>query len=132
MKNYKTSIRVRYEETDRMGVAYYGNYFTWFEVARTELFRSLGLSYRELEEKSGVNLMVVSASCSYKSPVTYDDLLTIETAISKTKNSSISFSYKMHRDSAIIAIGETAHVFTNKNGRPIKIPQEVKGALLSL
>ena len=131
MQTHKTSIRVRYEETDRMGVAYYGKYLTWFEVARTDFFRKSGLSYRELEEKNELRLMVVDAKCTYKSPATYDDELNIETSIGKVKNTSMVFSYKIFRDRTLVATGETSHVFTNKNGRPIKIPEKIKAALLS-
>ena len=127
---HETKIRVRYEETDRMGVAYYGKYFTWFEVARTEFFRSTGLSYREIEEKNGLSLMVVSARCEYKSPVTYDDLLTVETTLTSMRNTSIVFGYAIKCGSSSIASGETSHVFTNKNGRPVKIPEDITSALL--
>lgn len=132
MKTHKTTIRVRYEETDRMGVAYYGNYFTWFEVARTEFFRAAGLSYRELEEKGGINLVVAGARCDYKNPATYDDLLEVESAVTAVKNTSLLFSYKVYRGSTLIAAGETSHVFTNKNSRPVKIPEEIKKAFLPL
>ena len=131
MKIHKIEVRVRYEETDRMGVVYYGNYFVWFEIGRTECFRSAGLSYRELEEKSGMRLVVVNASCNYKSPATYDDLLRIETRITDTKNTSMSFAYDIYRDLTLIASGETFHVFTNSDGRPIRIPAEIKKVLES-
>lgn len=129
MKAHRTTIRVRYEETDRMGVVYYGNYFTWFEVARTEFFREKGLSYRQLEEKEGMALMVVAASCNYKSPATYDDLLAVETRIVETKNTSLVFAYEIYRDSSLIATGTTSHVFTDKKGKPLRIPQGVREAL---
>jgi len=124
MALHETTIRIRYEETDRMGVAYYSNYFVWFEVARTELFRELDLPYAELE-KEGIRLMVSDARCSYKSPVTYDDTIIVKTTISKAKNASIYFRYEIHSSGKLIATGETAHVFTNKSGRPIRIPQKV-------
>ncbi|MFH1594165.1 MAG: thioesterase family protein [Candidatus Omnitrophota bacterium] len=125
----KTNIRVRYEETDRMGVVYYSKYLVWFEIGRTELFRQRGLSYRDLEEKNGVRLMVVSVNCAYKLPVTYDDLITIETHIPKIRNSSMVFSYNIFRDTSLVATGESTHVFTDKNGKPIKIYPEVREAL---
>jgi acyl-CoA thioester hydrolase len=127
---HRTEIRVRYEETDRMGVVYYGKYFTWFEVARTEFFRKLGLSYRDMEERDGLGPMVCEASCNYKTPATYDDLLNIETSVTKIKNTSLAFGYKIYRRSDLVATGETWHVFTNKSGRPTKIPENVKRALL--
>lgn len=124
-------LRVRYEETDRMGVAYYGNYFTWFEVARTELFRAIGFPYDDIE-KNGLRVMVVEASCSYKSPATYDDLLKIETKIKNIKNTSLDFDYIIRKGEALIARGETTHVFTDKSRKPVKIPEELKKALISL
>jgi len=128
MNKHTTSIRVRYEETDRMGVAYYGNYFVWFEVARTEFFRALNLLYTELE-KEGYRLMVIAASCAYKSPTTYDDLIEIETAITSVKNTSLSFSYKIHLGNTLVATGETSHVFTDAKGKPVRIPSRAKACL---
>jgi len=88
VKAHETEMRVRYQETDNMGVVYYGSYFTWFEIARTEYFRSLGLVYRELETK-GAYLMVASASCQYKYPARYDDLVRIQAWVDNLKNSSL-------------------------------------------
>lgn len=130
MKSYKTKIRVRYEETDRMGVVYYANYFVWFEIARTEFFREkLGLSYRELEDKDKIGLMVINAKAVYKSPVTYDDLITVETYIAKVKNTSMVFDYKIYHNSTLVATGETSHVFTDSKGKPVRIPLIVKDKL---
>ncbi len=112
-----------------MGVVYYAKYLVWFEVARTEFFRATGLSYRRLEEKDGLRLMLVDAQCSYKSPATYDDLITIETDITDMKNTSLSFSYTIYRERVLIATGATSHVFTNAEGRPVKIPERVREAL---
>lgn len=128
MKSVKTDIRVRYQETDNMGVVYYGNYFTWFEVARTEFLRSLGLSYRELEEK-GMFLMVAGASCRYKAPARYDDTVTIETCVSDVRNSSMKFDYKISIGALLIATGDSTHVFTDHSFKPIRIPDEVKKRL---
>ncbi|MFA5143120.1 MAG: thioesterase family protein [Candidatus Omnitrophota bacterium] len=125
MKKYETTIRVRYQETDNMGVVYYGNYLTWFEVARTEYLRALGLVYRELEEK-GMYLMVAGVSCRYKSPARYDDLVRIETWVSGMKNSSMKFDYNLYVGGKLIATGDSVHVFTNKAARPIRIPEEVR------
>lgn len=125
MRAYETRLRVRYQETDNMGVVYYANYLVWFEVARTEYFRSLGISYRELESK-GIYLMVASVSCQYKYPARYDDVIRIQSWISKLKNSSLVFEYKLFVDDKLIATGESVHVFTNRTGKPIRIPAEVK------
>lgn len=130
MKSHEIELRVRYQETDRMGVVYYGNYFVWFEVARTELFRKHGLSYVDME-KEGFRLMVVDARCSYKKSATYDDLVRIRTNIKNTKNTSIGFSYEVFCNDALIARGETEHVFTDANGKPVRIPEVVKEKLIA-
>lgn len=125
MRKHATDIRVRYQETDNMGVVYYGNYFVWFEVARTEYLRSLGVSYRKIEER-GLYLMVASASCQYKSPARYDDLVKIETWVSELKHSSLKFEYKIYLKDKLLATGDSVHVFTNKEARPVRIPEELK------
>jgi acyl-CoA thioester hydrolase len=122
---HETQIRVRYQETDNMGVVYYANYFIWLEVARTEYLRSAGVSYRHLEEK-GMYLMVAGASCQYKAPARYDDIVKIQTWIPKIKNSSMDFAHKLYIGDKLIATGESVHVFTNKKGRPIRIPKEIR------
>lgn len=127
MKVCETQIRVRYQETDNMGVVYYANYFVWFEIARTEYLRAFGISYRHLEEK-GMYLMVASASCKYKKSARYDDVVKIETWISELKNSSIKFEYKIVKDGELLALGDSVHVFTNKAGRPIRVPEEITSA----
>lgn len=109
-----------------MGVVYYANYFVWFEVARTEYLRSAGISYRKLEEK-GSYLMVASATCQYKSPARYDDIVRIQTWIPKIKNSSLQFEHKLFIGDKLIATGESVHVFTNSNGRPVRVPEEIRG-----
>lgn len=108
-----------------MGVVYYANYLVWFEVARTEYFRALGLVYRKLEEK-GVYLMVASAACQYKSPARYDDVVKIHAWVPELKNSSLKFTYKLSVGERVIAEGESVHVFTNKAGKPTRIPEEVR------
>lgn len=121
----ETQIRVRYQETDGMGVVYYANYFIWLEIARTEFLRAFGISYKQLEEK-GVFLMVAKASCQYKSPARYDDIVTIQTWIPEIKNSSLKFEHKLLVADKLIATGESLHVFTNKSLKPIRVPEEIK------
>jgi acyl-CoA thioester hydrolase len=125
MRTASTDIRVRYQETDNMGVVYYANYFVWFEVARTEYLRSAGISYRALEEK-GFYMMVASASCSYKSPARYDDVINVDAWIPKMNNSSLQFSYRLSSVGRLVATGESVHVFTNSSGRPVRIPQDIR------
>lgn len=129
MKVHKTEIRVRYQETDNMGVVYYANYLVWFEVARTEYFRSAGINYSQLEEE-GICLMVAGVNCQYKSPARYDDIVTIQTCISELKNSSLKFGYELFIGDRLIATGESVHVFTNKSGRPTRIPEKVRNICL--
>ncbi|MFA6142238.1 MAG: thioesterase family protein [Candidatus Omnitrophota bacterium] len=125
MKIHESEVRVRYQETDNMGVVYYSNYLVWFEIARTEYFRALGLVYRKLEEK-GIYLMVAAISCKYKSPAKYDDIVRMQAWISELKNSSLKFEYKLFVGDKLIATGDSIHVFTNSEGRPRRIPEEVR------
>ncbi|MBP7055971.1 MAG: acyl-CoA thioesterase [Candidatus Omnitrophica bacterium] len=122
---HETHIRVRYQETDNMGVVYYANYFVWFEIARSEYFRSMGISYREMENR-GLFMMVVGASCAYKAPSRYDDVVKIQAWVPEVKNTSIKFGYKLFVGDKLIATGESAHVFTDKSRRPVRIPQEIR------
>jgi acyl-CoA thioester hydrolase len=128
MTTHRTEIRVRYQETDNMGVVYYANYFIWFEVARAEHMRSLGMPYSQIEEK-GIYMMVASASCRYRSPARYDDIVRIETRIPEVRNSSLKFEYALYVAGRLIATGESVHVMTNKKGRPIRLPPHMKDAL---
>src|ERR1700754_1184388 len=92
------TIRVRYAETDQMGVVYYANYFVWFEIGRVELMRSLGFEYRELEEQDQCFLPVVEANCRYQAPAGYDDVLTLETRVLNQRTSMIRFGYRLLRE----------------------------------
>lgn len=125
-----TTVRVRYKETDQMGVAYYSNYLVWFEVARAELFRNIGHPYKKIEEKLGLMLMVVEAGCRYKSPARYDDLLNIDCCLGEVGNSSLTFKYIVRRKRQVLAEGETIHVFVTKSGLPRRIPLKIKEALI--
>lgn len=131
MKTRETEITVRYQETDSMGVVYYANYFVWLEVARTEYFKSRGVSYRELEEK-GFYLVVASATCRYKSPARYDDVVRIKTWIPEFKNSSLKFAHKLFVGERLIATGESMHVFTDKSWKPVRMPEEIRGLFTPL
>jgi acyl-CoA thioester hydrolase len=119
----QTNIRVRYAETDRMGYVYYGNYAGYYEVGRVEALRSLGMSYREMED-SGIMLPVLNYSIKYYKPSFYDDLLTIETIIPEIPGTRIKFLYKMYNNEGILLNeGETTLVFVNtKTGKPCQAP----------
>lgn len=127
MYTAETSIRVRYAETDRMGYVYYGNYAAYFESGRVEALRSLGLSYRVMEEQ-GIMLPVLSFSIKYFKPAFFDDLLTIKTSIKEMPSGTrIYFNYETWNEKDVcINQGETSHVFVRTdNGRPCPIPQSV-------
>ncbi|REG85926.1 acyl-CoA thioesterase [Winogradskyella sediminis] len=123
--NYnETSIRVRYGETDQMGVVYHGNYATYFEVGRTEWLREFGLSYRGMEA-DGIMLPVVSLSINYKNSARYDDVLKVKTTLKKMPTASIEFEYELRNESGVLlATGSTILAFIDvyKN-RPTRCPK---------
>ena len=124
MYSHKTNIRVRYSETDKMGFVYYGIYAQYYEVGRVELLRSLGISYKSLED-SGYELPVVSFKINYKRPAFYDDEIIIKTSISETPSSKITFDYEcFNLDGTLINNGQVVLVFVNRDTKkPCKPPQ---------
>ena len=118
-----TTVRVRYAETDRMGVAYNSHYLTWFEVGRTELLRDLGFPYREFE-RSGIMLPVREAGVKFMKPASYDDVLTVATSINRKPGVRVFIEYEITRGSETIATGFTEHVFTDAGLRPVKPPKQ--------
>ncbi|MBW6463950.1 MAG: acyl-CoA thioesterase [Firmicutes bacterium] len=116
----ETSIRVRYVETDQMGVAYHANYLVWFEVGRTEMMREIGLPYIEFE-KSGLMLPVLKAYCEYKHAAHYDDQLIINTRLSDLQKVRLTFDYEIRRESKLLARGYTEHAFINQEGKPVAL-----------
>ena len=126
MKNFETSIRVRYAETDQMGYCYYGNYAQYLEIGRVEALRISGFRYRDLEEK-GIMLPVLDFHIKYLYPAKYDDLLIIQTTITEIKGSRIYFDYKIVNEvGQQIAIASTTLVFVSKETmKPIKDPEEI-------
>ncbi|KXG74929.1 acyl-CoA thioesterase [Thermotalea metallivorans] len=113
-------VRVRYEETDQMGVVYNGNYYTWFEVGRSEFFRSLGYTYAQME-REGVILPVIESGCTYKVPAKYDDEVVIRTRIKNLKGVRLEFAYEVIRkeDGELLALGKTVHAFVDKSLKPV-------------
>jgi acyl-CoA thioester hydrolase len=126
----RSSIRVRYAETDQMGVAYHGNYFAWFEVGRTDLLRNLGVTYRDLE-KDGLRLPVIEAGARFLRPARYDDVLDIHTRVSSLGGARIGFEYEVRRDGteAPLATGSTAHAAVDGRGRPRRLPEDIRRRL---
>jgi acyl-CoA thioester hydrolase len=124
-----TTLRVRYAETDQMGIVYYSHYFVWFEVARTELLRTLGWNYRELEA-SGVLLPVIEASCQYRRPARYDDEIEVRTDGRLCSPVRMEFSYEVmvKARAELAATGKTVHAATDRGGRPCRVPDRIREA----
>ncbi len=120
-------LRVRYAETDQMGVVYHGNYFAWFEVGRVELLRQAGWSYKALEA-DGISLPVIEASCQYRHPARYDDELEVRTAGRLTSPLRVEFTYALVRldDERVLATARTMHVPINRDGRPCRLPEALR------
>ena len=127
----ETRIRVRYAETDQMGVVYHANHFIWFEVGRVELLRQLGFSYRDMEKNDGCLIAVADARCRYKAPALYDDEIIVRTHIRNIRNSLIHFGYELLRakDGTLLAEGETTHIVTDPQLNVIAIPEKYRTVL---
>lgn len=125
MKYNETIIRVRYKDTDQMGVAYYANYLIWFEIGRTEFLRDLGMSYKDLEQNS-LYLPVTEAYCKYRSPARYDEELRITTRLNMLEQVRLGFYYDISRavDNKLLAEGETTHAFLNEKGKPVVLRKQ--------
>jgi acyl-CoA thioester hydrolase len=124
-----TRVRVRYAETDKMGVVYYANYLVWFEVGRAEWLRESGWTYREMEGE-GVALPVIEAHCEYRQPARYDDDIEIRTRASLLTAVRIRFDYEIVRaDRTLAASGYTVHAALDAGGRPCRLPARVTGML---
>lgn len=120
-------LRVRYAETDQMGIVHHANYLVWMEVARTELCRMRGISYREMEERSGLHLVVAEVRCRYLQPARYDDEILASAWLASAHPRMVEFAYEIRRaaDGALLASGSTKHVFV-RDGKPVKIPEEFR------
>ena len=118
---FETPIRVRYADTDTMGVVYYGTYPIYFEVGRAEYMRAKGCTYKEFES-TGFHLVVVSMEAKYHSNATYDDLITVRTSICELKSRGLTFHYEIFRDGALIVEGKTRHICTNSDKKTVVMP----------
>ena len=127
MPSSVSTLRVRYAETDKMGVVYYANYLVWFEVARADLLRSLGWSYREMEI-AGISLPVIEAHCSYLRPARYDDEIEVRTEGRMLSPVRMEFDYQVVRsqDGTIAAEGKTVHAALDASGKPCRLPARVR------
>lgn len=130
MKRCVASVRVRYPEVDRMGVAHHTHFFVWFEMGRTELLRGLGCTYAELEAQ-GIFMPVVEVSCRYRSPVRYDELIEIETTLEDVSVSRVTFSYRLFRENSErpLAEGRSVHASVNQKGEVIRLPEPTRELL---
>ncbi len=124
----ETTIRVRYAETDQMGVVYYGNYFTWFEIGRVELCRQLGFEYKRMEIEDDSFIVVADAHCRYKRPARFDDLLAIRTKIAESQRRTVRFDYEIvnHASGELLATGDTLHVICDRLGKPKSLPEKYR------
>ena len=130
---HETEVRVRYAETDKMGIVHHSNYLVWFELGRSEFCRARGFSYRDMEEKDNALLVVAEAYCRYKSPAFYEDALIVRTNIGEVRSRSIRFIYEIYRssDETLLAEGETLHLVTDRNKKVRSLPDGYKEILLT-
>jgi acyl-CoA thioester hydrolase len=120
----ETKIRVRYAETDQMGIVYHSNHFIWFEIGRVELLRQLGFTYREMESEDECFIAVVDARCRYRAPARYDDEIIVRTHLKNVRESVIHFGYELVRasDNTLLAEAETTHIVTNRDMQITELP----------
>jgi acyl-CoA thioester hydrolase len=130
MRESTSTVRVRYAETDKMGIVYYAHYLVWFEIARTDWLRATGWTYRSMEDE-GFGLPVIEAHCDYKSSARYDDQIAITTTARLVSAVRLAFDYTVSRpaDGTLIASGHTVHATVDRAGRPVRLPARVKELL---
>jgi acyl-CoA thioester hydrolase len=121
----ETTIRVRYAETDRMGLLHHANYFVYFEIGRTELLRQRGLTYREVED-AGHYLVIIDIGCKFKRPAHYDDLLLLRTSVVKVTHVKIVHNYQLFRDGSLLAEGHSTLACVDRDGKPQPLPVQLR------
>jgi acyl-CoA thioester hydrolase len=126
----ETLLRVRYAETDQMGVVYHSNHFIWFEVGRVELLRQMGFSYRDMESEDNRFIAVVEATCRYRAPARYDEEVLVRTRLKSARDSMVHFGYELVRlsDGALLAEGETTHIVTDAQMKIAVLPDKYLNA----
>lgn len=129
---HETEVRVRYAETDQMGIVHHANYLIWFEAARSDFCRSKGFSYKEMEDEEDAFMVVAESYCRYKSPAHYEDVLTVRTKVGEMRSRTLRFIYEVYRpsDDSLIAEGETLHVVTDREKNIRKIPDVYRNRLM--
>jgi acyl-CoA thioester hydrolase len=127
---HETRLRVRYAETDQMGVVYHANHLIWFEVGRVELMREMGFSYRDLERRDGRFIAVAEATCRYRAPVYYDEEVVVRTRLKAVREKVIVFSYELVRadNRTLLAEGETTHIVTDSQMQVAALPERYLSA----
>ena len=122
------TTRVRYAETDQMGMVYHGHYYMYFEIGRVELMRAAGGAYKEMEERDDTFIVVAESHCRHLRPARYDDLLRIRTRVAESRRRTIRFAYEIVNDASgeLLATGETLHVICNREGRPQALPEKYR------
>ncbi len=130
----RTPLRVRYPEADRMGVAYHANYFVWFELGRTDLMRRRGCSYKDMEDRDGIILPVINAGARYLAPARYDDELEVRTRLASVERVRLKFEYELVRpaDGKSLARGFSEHAVVGRDGRPMRMPRELRERLQNM
>ena len=126
----ETTVRVRYAETDQMGVVYHANYLVWFEVGRVELLRQIGIDYKSMESQDDTFIVVVEASCRYRKPARYDEVIKIRTRIGAATTRMCKVEYEVLHDASgeLLATGSTTHVFCDRGGKPHLLPAKYRAA----
>lgn len=129
---YETKLRVRYAETDQMGVVYHSNYIVWFEVGRVEMLRQLGFTYREMEKQDGTHIAVVEVRCRFKAPALYDDSIVVRTSLLNVRDSLLHFGYEILRDAdgTLLAEGETVHLVVDSEFKRMQLPEKYRTSFL--
>jgi acyl-CoA thioester hydrolase len=127
----ETRFRVRYAETDQMGMVYYANYLVWMEIGRTDFCRECGFTYRDLEHQEQTYLTVAEATCRYLAPARYDDPIVVETEMTRAKSRLVEFSYRIKSGSTLLAQGRTIHIVIGTDGKPRSLPPRYLGLLKS-
>ena len=124
----ETTARVRYVETDQMGVVYYANYYIYFEIGRVEYMRQLGVVYKDMEKEDDAFIVVAQSSCRYHRPARYDDVLRIRTRVASSSRKTVRFAYEILNDATgeLLASGETLHVICDRQGRPKALPEKYR------
>ena len=127
----RVTFRVRYPETDRMGVAYHAHYLVWFELGRTELMRSLGCAYGALEDREGILFPVVRVGAHFRTSARYDEELDLDTRLVSLGAARVRFEYRLSRqsDAELLATGFTEHAAVGRNGRPLRLPADLRRRL---